>query len=272
MKEDVHPDIYESANQLAGIWEAIVRNYGSGDILSSGGIATRWSESSFPFFNTITYTEMADGAQLDQRLAASVGYMKGRRHPGFIFLFEELLSSETKAILHDALAKTGLRSSLRLTGMAADLARLDLTPVRPPELSFVRVESEAHVRAYADINCRAYGIPIEAGRDGFGKSDLWTEAYAYLGVVDGIPVSAAATMVVDGRLFLALVATLPESQGRGYGKATVLMALDEGSRATGLTRSVLHATDAGRPVYERIGYYKTSTISCLALSDQAADQ
>ncbi len=42
-------------------------------------------------------------------------------------------------------------------------------------------------------------------------------------------------------------------------------ALYEGARATGLTRSTLHATLAGAPVYERIGYRKVATIGFYGL-------
>jgi GNAT superfamily N-acetyltransferase len=269
MDRDAYSEAHESAGQLAGAWAAIVENYGSGDIIDLPGFATRWSNSKFPFFNTIINTGMSDREELDQRLQASARYMKGRSNPGFFWLFEDLLSDEAKEGLPDALGKAGLVPSLPLTGMAAELTGRDLTPEPSPELSFIRVETEEHVRAYSDINCMAYAMPLETGRDGFGMPELWTrKAFAYLGIVDGIPVSAAATIAVDGRLFLALIAALPDMQKRGYGKATVLKALQEGSRATGLTRSILQATDAGRPLYERIGYYKTATITCLALGEQ----
>jgi hypothetical protein len=35
----------------------------------------------------------------------------------------------------------------------------------------------------------------------------------------------------------------------------------EGAKATGATRSVLHATHAGMPVYERVGYRKAAAIA-----------
>jgi hypothetical protein len=70
----------------------------------------------------------------------------------------------------------------------------------------------------------------------------------WLGYESGTPVSAAATVANDGCLFLALVATTPTAQRKGYGDATVRQALSEGVRATGLTRTVLHASDAGFPV------------------------
>jgi predicted GNAT family acetyltransferase len=89
--------------------------------------------------------------------------------------------------------------------------------------------------------------------------------YTYLGLEDGVPVSAAAMVQTNDCLFLALVATAPEAQRRGFAEATVRKALFEGAKATGLTRSVLHATPAGAPVYERIGYRKVSTIGFYGL-------
>ena len=115
-----------------------------------------------------------------------------------------------------------------------------------PRLRFVRVTTEDELMAYADLNSRAYGMPLEAGRDGLGGSALWKSGmYTFLGLEDGVPVSAAATVETNGCLFLALVATAPEAQRKGYGEATVRKALFEGAKATGLTRTVLHATMAG---------------------------
>jgi hypothetical protein len=269
MIHPTRPEVYESVHQLAGAWGVIVRNYGTGDILDSDGVSTRWADSTFSFFNCITFSDPADRERLEESLATSVRYMKSRTQPGFIWLFEDLLSDEARADLPDFIARAGLQTTLTLQGMAADLSERDLTPKPPPELSLVRVETPAQVGAYADINSLAYGMPTESGRDGFGKPELWTnKAFAYLGMVDGEAVSAASTIEVDGRLFLALVATLPGKERRGYGEATVRKALQEGSRATGLTRSVLQATDAGRPVYQRLGYHTTATIHCLSLRGQ----
>jgi GNAT superfamily N-acetyltransferase len=93
-------------------------------------------------------------------------------------------------------------------------------------LTFVRVSSEEQLLAYADLNSRAYAMPLEAGRDGLQGSALWkTGVFAYLGLRDGIPVSAAATVKTNDCLFLALVATAPEAQGKGFAEATVRKAL-----------------------------------------------
>jgi predicted GNAT family acetyltransferase len=73
--------------------------------------------------------------------------------------------------------------------------------------------------------------------------------------------SAAGREAFDG-----LVATTPTARRKGYGDATVRQALSVGVRATGLTRTVLHASDAGFPVYQRIGYRKVCTIQACRLA------
>jgi GNAT superfamily N-acetyltransferase len=148
--------------------------------------------------------------------------------------------------------------------MAGDL--LPLPEPAHPELTFVRVTTDEHLRAYADLNSRAYGFPLEDGRDGLGGSALWKErVYAYLALRGGVPVSCAATVEAEGRLFVVLVATDPDFERRGYGEAVTRKALYEGGRATGLTRATLHATAAGAPVYPRIGFVPNSPIRFYAL-------
>jgi GNAT superfamily N-acetyltransferase len=91
--------------------------------------------------------------------------------------------------------------------------------------------------------------------------------FAYLGLRDGVPVTCAATVEADGRLFVVLVATDPAWERRGYGEAVTRKALYEGARATGLTRATLHATAAGAPVYPRIGFRPNSPMRFYGLGD-----
>lgn len=257
---DISPDALESVRQLADTWRAIVIDRGPGDVRDLPGMAIRWADSKFPFWNCITFTDQgADGRLLDERLAQAATYMRQRSQPGLVWLFEDLLDPSCRAGLPAAADRAGLSLWLSGFGMSGDF--LPIPEPNHPSLRFVRVTTEDELLAYADLNSRAYGMPFEAGRDGLCGSALWKSGmYTYLGLEDGIPVSAAATVETNGCLLLALVATAPEAQRKGYGEATVRKALFEGAKATGLTRTVLHATMAGAPVYERVGYRKVATI------------
>jgi GNAT superfamily N-acetyltransferase len=262
---DISLEAIEASQQLTETWRNLVLDHGPGDVRDLPGIAIRWANSKFPFWNCITFTDHgADPRLLDERLAQSVALMRQKSQPGLIWLFEDLLDSSARAGLPAAAERAGLSLSLSGFGMAGDVM-----PIPEPhhaDLHFVRVTTEDHLTAYADLNSRAYGMPLEAGRDGLCGSELWkSDMYAYLGLKDGVPVTAAATTETDGRLFVALVATAPEAQRKGYGEAVTRKALFEGAKATGLTRATLHATLAGAPVYERIGLHKTATISFYGL-------
>ncbi|MET9072725.1 GNAT family N-acetyltransferase [Streptomyces sp. NPDC004232] len=256
----------ESMEQLALVWRALVLDRDPhADVRDLPGIAVRWADSRFAFWNCVTLTEVdADPALLGRRLVQAADIMRAKKQPGFLWLFDDLLGDEARAGVRAAAEKAGLAYGFPGTGMAADL--LPVPEPSHPDLTFARVTTEEQLRAYADLNSRAYGFPLEHGRDGLLGSTLWkSRVHAYLGLRDGVPVTCAGTVEADGRLFVALVATAPEWERRGYGEAVTRKALYEGARATGLTRATLHATAAGAPVYPRIGFRPNSPMGFYGL-------
>ncbi|WP_309063607.1 GNAT family N-acetyltransferase [Streptomyces sp.] len=261
-------DSVESMEQLAAAWRVMVLDRDpDADVRDLPGIAVRWADCRFAFWNCVTLTEVGtDAGLLEQRLNEAAKIMRSKKRPGFLWVFEDLLDDEARAVLGTAAGKAGLVHAFPGTGMAGDL--LPVPEPTHPDLTFVRVTADEHLQAFADINSRAYGFPLEDGRDGLARSTLWkNQVYAYLGVRDGTPVSCAATMEVEGRLFVMLVATDPKRQRRGYAEAVTRKALHEGARATGTTRATLHATAAGAPVYPRIGFEPNSPMRFYALKD-----
>ena len=69
----------------------------------------------------------------------------------------------------------------------------------------------------------------------------------------GRPAACGSVWVTGDTAGIYDVATLPEDRGRGLGYA-VTAALMEIGRDRGATRAVLHATELGRPIYERLGF------------------
>ncbi|MEU7414260.1 GNAT family N-acetyltransferase [Streptomyces sp. NPDC042638] len=258
----------ESMEQLAVVWRAMVLDRDTdADVRDLPGIAVRWADCRFAFWNCLTLTDVdADTALVEQRLGQAADIMRAKKHPGFLWLFEDLLADEARPRVRAAAERAGLAYAFPGTGMAGDL--LPVPESSHPDLTFVRVTTDEQLRAYADLNSRAYGFPLEDGRDGLLGSALWkNQVHAYLGVRDGAAVTCAATVEAEGRLFVVLVATAPEWERRGYGEAVTRKALYEGAKATGLTRATLHATEAGAPVYPRIGFRPNSPIHFYALKE-----
>ena len=61
-------------------------------------------------------------------------------------------------------------------------------------------------------------------------------------------------MPINGTVYVALVSTAPQQQGKGYAETVMRHAVAEGQRALGVTRSTLHASLMGHPVYQAMGY------------------
>jgi GNAT superfamily N-acetyltransferase len=262
-----HSEVTESIDQLASMWKVLVGDRDNAHIEDSPGMAIRWADSAFPFWNAIVLTDQSvDAEGLAFQLRNAAAYMRRKRFPGLIWVCDEYLDDGAKASLPMMLAEFGLEFALHARGMAGDF--LPLAEPAHPALRFARVTTDAALQAYADINSEAYGLGLEAGRAGLNGSALWKHAmHTYLAYESDIPVSAAATVANGDCLFLALVATLPGRQRQGYAEATVRKALYEGYKATGLKRTVLHATDAGFPVYARLGYYPVANIRLYKLAD-----
>lgn len=122
------------------------------------------------------------------------------------------------------------------------------------ELQLVHPQSDDGCSALVDVNSLAYGMDLEEAKVTIGKQRFWSGHFPALGVADGTPVSAAAVLMVNGYRYVALVATDPARQRRGYGDAVMRHALELSARVHGHAPTTLHATAAGRPIYERMGY------------------
>jgi GNAT superfamily N-acetyltransferase len=105
-------------------------------------------------------------------------------------------------------------------------------------------------------NCEPF---LEAAEIALVKEhSLWHErAYGFVGYAGDKAVSTATAIINESCLFLFLVATMPEARRKGYGEAVVRLALQTAYEATGISRTVLHATEAGYPLYLRLGYQPT---------------
>ena len=110
-----------------------------------------------------------------------------------------------------------------------------------------------------DVNSAAYGMDLQAAKPAIGTRRFWHSHVPVLGVVGNRPAASAAVMMVDGLRYVALVATHPAHQRRGYADAAMRHALAVAAQAHGEQPTFLHATDAGRPVYARMGYAPVST-------------
>jgi GNAT superfamily N-acetyltransferase len=131
----------------------------------------------------------------------------------------------------------------------------------PEDLRLTVPRDDEACAAIADVNSLAYGMDLAAGQPLLADRGFWAGHFPVVGHAGGRPVSTAAVLTVDGVRYVALVATDPGQQRRGYAEAAMRRALELSAQAHGEGLALLHATDAGRPVYERMGFRATSTLT-----------
>lgn len=142
------------------------------------------------------------------------------------------------------------RLGLRLVGHPPLMFRPS-GPVPPgpsPVPGFVVREAEGARRRADFESTLAEGFPLVAA-PGYERP-AGDGTRFFVGYADGRPVSVAAACPAPGLVEIDWVATLPSARRRGYGTAVMAAAL---AGAPGMP-TVLLASDAGRPVYRRLGF------------------
>ena len=123
-----------------------------------------------------------------------------------------------------------------------------------PELEIRAVADAASAQDWERVLVDGFPVPelqpFRAGRllpAGTPGPPGWQR---WVGYLDGRPVATAAAYVCRSHVDVEFVATLEAVRGRGLGRALTATAT---ATAPGLA-AMLIASDAGRPVYERLGY------------------
>jgi ribosomal protein S18 acetylase RimI-like enzyme len=195
---------------------------------------------------------VADASDLEERVRRAVGFTQTKPVAGMVVTCEEWLPRGLDGHTEEIFSRHGLALALTLRGMVTDKL---LPPRRPiPNLDFRRVTSPETRRDLADLNSLAYDVPQEWGREVCDRDGFWDDVFAYVGYRDGQAVTTASTFVEGGRLYVGWVATLPEARRTGYAEAAMRHSLEAAARESVLSRTVLHASEAGYPVYRAMGY------------------
>lgn len=255
----MNDDVALSIRQMDGAWRLMCAGGPKPVAAATEGVQYIFSGVPVSFFNVALLTGSGLSAEaLGARGREACTWAGAQSVPWLLVVTHEQLESGVDVA--STLDACGLAVVLPMTGMRA---RTVAAAPTVPGLQLTVPQNDNDCAAIVDVNARAYGMDLEAGKAAIGSRTFWKDQFPVLGVADGKPVSSAAVLMVDGHRYVALVATEPGQQRRGFADATMRRALENAARAHGETPTVLHATDAGRPVYERMGYASISTHTLL---------
>ena len=232
-------------------WSQFAHASRSGEVIENQGIlavtaGVAWPATNLAFLQSpvSSFAELADRIGVAKRFFAD-------RYPWLFVAFDEWVGPDIDA--HAVFASQNLRFVQESIGMVAD----GLSPVarQLPNLRFHLADDTQTLYEMASINAESYGMPLALVQEAVESGPHWASpAMTYIGYMDNEPVATAMTSPIGEVLFVGWVATRPARQRRGCAEAIMRHALEQQRAKVGQMRSGLHATPAGLPLYERIGY------------------
>ena len=244
-------DIDFSISQFGDAWRLMCSASSTHAIEEQKDVEYVFSGLPIPFFNiALVTTRNVSGAALESLGRSALTWPADKRVPWMFIVTHDALTPGVDAA--PVLEPLGLVPLLPMTGMRAQ--RLAPAARTASGLTLEVPADDPACESILDVNSAAYGMPLDACNATYGRRSFWTNHVPAIGRVDGTPVAAAAVFMVGGYRYVAMVATLPAQQRRGYAETVMRHALAVAAATHGEAPSTLHATDAGRPIYARMGY------------------
>jgi len=225
-----------------------------GEVVEFPGIVATWAGVQWPIVNVLFLSTPAQSlTDLEDRLRQVGTFTSAKQHPGMLIGCAEWLPENAEALFEQ-------HGWMRISEASGMVAEQSAAPVPADGLEYRRVDSQELRQAVADINAAAYEVPSEMAREALDHQSLWNEnCFGYVGFFQDTPVATSTTYVRDGYLYVALVATLPKFRARGLAKAITSYSISAARQASGLQRTILHATPMAKSIYESLGFRTVTT-------------
>lgn len=234
--------------------------------LRGGAIETSFCGLPAPLFNLAAATKTPESpADFEAGFSAFLEWAQPYGLPFIVYIPHETMGEHLPAV--DAYLKSiGFNPFMPLTGMEADALT---APARPlPEGTMCTEASHDDIGDLVlRVNEAAYHMVMgEPGMFPMEAPSWWEPADRTATVVRNADETMSASVVFEAgeTSYVALVATRPGFERRGLAELAFRDALGRAQAAGAPQRTYLHATAAGRPVYERMGYKPTSVATIYA--------
>jgi hypothetical protein len=251
-----------SISQFVDAWRLIGRAIPGSTIEAGDGVAYIFTGLPIPFFNVALPTLGPLSAAALEASARSAIHRAARVRdtPPWLFIVthEALEPGVDPATV---LEGSGLVPLLPLTGMVA--RRVAPADGVPAGLRLEVPEDDSGCGDIIDVNSAAYAMDLAAAKPSLGRGAFWADHVPVLGRAAGDPATSAAVLLSGGHRYVLLVATQPTHQKKGFAEAAMRHALSVSAERFGERPTFLHATDAGRPIYARMGYDPVATHTCF---------
>jgi GNAT superfamily N-acetyltransferase len=253
-------DFESVAANLRESFRVVAAHRSGGELQEMEGVSIASAGVAFQMFNAafLSAPVVSEG-QMDLRAAQAAVHFAARGQRWAYWICHGWLDGRTGRRLQPLLRKRNLYQAVELPGMLAEDV---LPPVRKlPKMDLRRVCEGPVKDAFCAIGATCFNVPLAWFCEVFDNHGVWNDFAAYVGFVDGEPVSTAATVIGGGVVGVYNVATMPGRRLGGYGEAVMRHALEQARREHGLSRTILQSTPQGFDLYQRMGYRTVTSIA-----------
>ena len=224
-------------------WQGYAQRFPSGEQVTHPEMEIAFSGIAVPLFNLAFPKTRAELRREEyEHLLGEFGkILKPRSVPGLLFLRTGQVEKNS-----------GIEAMFRMPGMVAGEL---LPPEHTPGESVIReVAGAAMAEEIARLNVVSHEMELKDVA-ALACAGVWGgPSHGFLLYEDGNAVAGGSASFVEGISYIGWMATLPEYRRRGYAEA-LLRHMDGFMRKRyGMKETVLHATEMGRPIYERMGF------------------
>ena len=237
--------------------ESFVRAVATSDLVTTGSepdVVTYHLDRPFPLFNVISGARFAPGTVEERARSVIAPYL----HRGLPFMWWTTPSSHA-----DELAPLLTELGLAMESVPGMYVGLDgLVDPRLPDGVTIEPVDASRLGELLPVFLDGYGIPHEFAPEFAALFEVLLasgDLIHVLAFVDGLPVAGGSAWVTEDTAGLYNISTLEVWRGRGLGYA-VTAALMNLARERGCTHAVLHASEMGLPVYERLGFVEVCRV------------
>ncbi len=248
------------AANLRESFRIVAAHRAGGELQEMDGVSIASAGATFQMFNAAFLSApVISEKQMDLRVAEAAVYFAARGQRWSYWVCLGWLDDRTRRRLQSLFRKRNLYQAVVLPGMAADTL---LPPVRRlPALEMRRVCDGPVKDAFCAIGSTCFNVPLAWFSEVFDSRNVWNDFAAYVGYLNGEPISTAATVIGGGAVGVYNVATLPGRRCGGYGEAVMRHALHQARCEFGISRTILQSTPQGFDLYQRMGYRTVTSVA-----------
>ena len=230
-------------------------------IHSLPGVIAIFCGRNYPVFN-IALLETRRPGDLKTEINAATAHYRNL-HSGFCFwmchdLVEPRLLAEIRNTVFPAkgFSKLSEPPGMLLTGPPPSPKR------KPSALIFKKVEDAASRISFSHLTSVIFEIPFGITQAMYASAAGWTEEYeGWIVFENNTPVALALIVFSPGAAGFYSIGVLPNLRKKGIGEATLRWCIKRAQQVQGRDRFVLQSSDAGLPLYKRMGFKEVTRFS-----------